>query len=111
MKYIDADRLKAEIEKRKQVHFDDYFIKKSGNPADYGASNALAQVISLIDSLKQEQENYENEKLSDFEAALFSAFSDAWQCYLNGEEVDVEQWAKEHSAELLEVAKLELQEK
>lgn len=55
MKYIDADRLRAEIEKRKQIHFDDYFIKKSGNPADYGASNALAQVLSLIDSLQQEQ--------------------------------------------------------
>lgn len=54
-KYIDAEKLKAEIERRKQVHFDDYFIKKSGNPADYGASNALAQVLSFIDSLQQEQ--------------------------------------------------------
>lgn len=54
MKYIDAEKLKAEIERRKQVHFDDYFIKKSGNPADYGASNALAQVLSFIDSLQQE---------------------------------------------------------
>ncbi len=57
MKYIDADRLKAEVEKAKQVHFDDYFIKKSGNPADYGASNALVQVLSLIDSLQQEQKS------------------------------------------------------
>lgn len=55
MKYIDADRLRAEIEKRKQIHFDDYFVKKSGNPADFGASNALAQVLSLITSLQQEQ--------------------------------------------------------
>jgi len=57
VKYIDADRLKAEVEKAKQVHFDDYFIKKSGNPADYGASNALVQVLSLIDSLQQEQKS------------------------------------------------------
>lgn len=55
MKYIDADRLRSEIEKRKQIHFNDYFVKKSGNPADYGASNALAQVLPLIDSLQQEQ--------------------------------------------------------
>ena len=54
MKYIDADSLRAEIEKRKQIHFDDYFVKKSGNAADYGASNALAQVLSLIDSFQQE---------------------------------------------------------
>jgi hypothetical protein len=57
MKYIDAEKLKAEIERRKQVHFDDYFIKKSGNSADYGASNALVQVLSLIASLQQEQES------------------------------------------------------
>ena len=57
MKYIDAEKLIAEIEKRKQVHFDDYFIKKSGNPADYGASNALAYVLTLINSLQQEQPN------------------------------------------------------
>ncbi|MBR1436155.1 MAG: hypothetical protein IJ584_13715 [Bacteroidales bacterium] len=57
MKYIDADRIRAEIEKRKQIHFDDCFIKNSKNPADYGASNALAQVLSLIDSLQQERED------------------------------------------------------
>ena len=54
-----------------------------------------------IELAKSESE----EELSDFEAALFSAFSDGWQQYLNGEEVDVAQWAKEHSAELLEAAK------
>lgn len=48
--------------------------------------------------------NESEEELSDFEAALFSAFSDGWQQYLHGEEVDVVQWAKEHSTELLEVA-------
>ena len=42
--------------------------------------------------------------LSDFEAALFSAFSDAWQTYLNGENVNVVEWAKEHAPELLRVA-------
>ena len=51
---------------------------------------------------KVEQEDVE---LTDFESALFSAFSDAWQEYLRGEEVNVAKWAKEHSAELLEVAR------
>ena len=49
-----------------------------------------------------------NKELSNFEGALFSAFSDAWQQYLLGEEVDVEQWTKEHSEELLEAAKEDL---
>lgn len=47
----------------------------------------------------------EDAELTDFESALFSAFSDAWQEYLSGKEVNVEKWAKEHSAELLEVAR------
>ena len=51
---------------------------------------------------KQSTEHQNEEELSDFEAALFSAFSDGWQQYLNGEEVDVAQWAREHSTELLE---------
>lgn len=49
--------------------------------------------------------NESEEELSDFEAALFSAFSDGWQQYLHGEEVDMAQWAREHSAELLGVAR------
>lgn len=56
--------------------------------------------LKEIELIKNESE----EELSDFEAALFSAFSDGWQQYLHGEEVDVAQWAKEHSAELLKAA-------
>ena len=47
----------------------------------------------------------EDAELTDFESALFSAFSDAWQEYLRGEEVNVAKWAREHSAELLEVVR------
>lgn len=54
-----------------------------------------------------EMDNEEIE-LSDFESELFSAFSDGWQQYLHGEEVDMAQWAKEHSAQLLNAAKQEL---
>lgn len=63
--------------------------------------NTEKKELEKIELAKSESE----EELSDFEAALFSAFSDGWQQYLHGEEVDVAQWAKEHSAELLEVAK------
>ena len=54
---------------------------------------------------KQSTEAQNEEELSDFEYALLSAFSDGWQQYLLGEGVDAAQWAKEHSAELLEAAK------
>ena len=59
---------------------------------------------------EQEPTEMDNEEieLSDFESELFSAFSDGWQQYLHGEEVDMAQWAKEHSAQLLNAAKLEL---
>lgn len=50
----------------------------------------------------------EEDELSCFESALFTAFSDAWQSYLLGEEVNVKRWAKEQSKELLEAAKEEL---
>ena len=50
----------------------------------------------------------EEDELSCFESALFTAFSDAWQSYLLGEDVNVKQWAKEQSKELLEAAKEEL---
>ena len=63
--------------------------------------DAERKELEKIELAKSESEK----ELSDFEAALFSAFSDGWQQYLHGEEVDVAQWAKEHSAELLEAAK------
>lgn len=81
-KYIDADRLRAEIEERKQIHFNDYFVKKSGNPADYGASNALAQVLPLIDSLQQEQP--ETKKMEGFIKGLCTAGANYQEGYFDG---------------------------
>lgn len=78
-KYIDADRLRAEIEERKQIHFNDYFVKKSGNPADYGASNALAQVLPLIDSLQQEQPDFQKaDKKEQFQIDWESEVEEYW---------------------------------
>lgn len=48
-------------------------------------------------------------ELTEFESVLFSAFSDAWQQYLLGEEVNVKQWVREHSTELLDLARKELE--
>lgn len=47
----------------------------------------------------------EQAELTGFESGLFSAFSDAWQQYLLGEKVNVVEWTKEHSAELLSLAR------
>ncbi len=49
---IDKDVLVAEIEKRKNIHFTDYHINNNGRPADYGACNALCQILSFIESLE-----------------------------------------------------------
>jgi len=47
----------------------------------------------------------EDPDLNEFEAELFTTFSDIWQSYLVGEEVNVAEVVKEHSPELLERAK------
>ena len=51
----DIEKIKAEIERRKKIHFEDYHIKGNNNPADYGACNALTQLLSFIESLEKEQ--------------------------------------------------------
>lgn len=56
----------------------------------------------------EEQNSSQDTELTGFESALFTAFSYAWQSYLRGEEVNVAQWAKENSAELLEAARFQL---
>lgn len=57
-----------------------------------------------IRSLQQEQNSIQDTELTGFESALFTAFSYAWQSYLRGEEVDVVQWVKDCSKDLLEAA-------
>ena len=64
-------------------------------------------------SKQDEQKHQEDDdiELTDFEADLFSAFSDGWQTYLFDKDgLNVAQWAKEHSSELLESAKRTLSE-
>ena len=72
---------------------------------DKGMKYIDADIKSLIDSVQQEQNSIQDAELTVFESALFTAFSYAWHSYLMGEEVNVAQWAKENSAELLEAAR------
>jgi len=90
--YIDANIHPATKEQR------DLLFQKM-KEAGY-VWNSEKKELKKMESTEHESE----EELSDFEAALFSAFSDGWQQYLNGKEIDFAQWAKEHSAELLEAA-------
>ena len=73
--------------------------------------NAMTDAGYIFDFEKKELKKIEqNMEFTDFESALFTAFSDAWQQYLHNEKVNVAQWVKEHSEELLEAVKEELKE-
>lgn len=53
MKYIDADRLKAEIEKR--MHICDGIFERDSDTYYQGKAVAYQETLSLFDSLQQEQ--------------------------------------------------------
>jgi len=60
-----------------------------------------------LKKIEQNSADCSEDELSCFESALFTAFSYAWQSYLLGG-IDIRQWTKEQSKELLEAAKEEL---
>ena len=60
MKLIDKNTLLAEIERRQKIHFNDYHIIGNNNPADYGACNALTQILDFIDTLEVKEVDLEN---------------------------------------------------
>ena len=64
-------KIKAEIERQKEIHFKDYHINKNGNSADYGACNALTQLLSFIDSLEEEPVSNDLEEFTKRESELF----------------------------------------
>ena len=53
MKYIDAEKLKAEIEKR--MHICDGIFERDSDTYYQGKAVAYQETLSLIDSLQQEQ--------------------------------------------------------
>ena len=66
-----------------------------------GYTNAINDMENKTGVMNSE---YSEDELTEFEYELFSAFSDGWQEYLHGDGLDVAEWAKKHSARLLEVA-------
>ena len=60
-KYISKSALVAEIERRQKIHFNDYHINGNNSPADYGACNALTQLLSFIDTLEVKEVDFEKE--------------------------------------------------
>ena len=64
-RYISKDDLVAEIEKRQKIHFNDYHINGNNSPADYGACNALTQILAFIDTLEVKEVDLD-EMLTEF---------------------------------------------
>jgi hypothetical protein len=60
--YIPKSALVAEIERRLKIHFNDYHINGNNSPADYGACNALTQILAFIDSLEVKEVDLEKIK-------------------------------------------------
>lgn len=65
MKLIDKDALVAEIERRQKIHFNDYHIDGNNSPADYGACNALTQILAFIDTLEVKEVDLEKERMEE----------------------------------------------
>jgi len=71
------------------------------------------QSNGMHDNYKDYQTQYDlffadEEELTEFESKLFSTFSEIWQDYLLGREIDVEKVIKENSKEFLDLARKEL---
>jgi hypothetical protein len=91
------------------------WLERQGENSSYEKVQPVSEILGRVyeaekqleqsEQGEQKLEQEEDVELTDFESALFSAFSDAWQEYLSGEEVNVAKWTREHSAELLEVAR------
>ena len=84
-------QIKAKVERRMREVHETSFNKE------------MRDLLSFLSTL-QEQPVEDKEELSDFESALFSAFSDMWQSYMRGEEVNVAEHVRRVSPELLKVA-------
>lgn len=62
MKLIDRDKVVAEIRRRQKIHFNDYHINGNNSPADYGACNALTQILDFIGTLEVKDDSLEKFK-------------------------------------------------
>ena len=57
MELIDKAALVAEVKRRQKIHFTDYHINGNNSPADYGACNALTQILDFINTLEVKEVN------------------------------------------------------
>ena len=73
MELIDKSPLVAEIERRQKIHFNDYHINGNNNPADYGACNALTQILDFINTLEVKEVNIAD--IDDYYDALMEEAS------------------------------------
>ena len=73
--YIKKSALVAEIERRQKIHFNDYHINGNNNPADYGACNALTQILDFINTLEVKEVNI-TEMADDYYDALMKEAAD-----------------------------------
>ena len=62
-KYIDSEKLKTIIEERKTQQ--DQWVERYHDSINQGISNELSEILSLIDSLQQEQPKVDLEKEID----------------------------------------------
>lgn len=86
--YIPKSALAAEIERRQKIHFNDYHINGNNSPADYGACNALTQILAFIDTLevKEAEEPVSIWHDSNEEQPNFASTVATWSPkYKNGE--------------------------
>ena len=57
MELIDKAAVVAEVKRRQKIHFNDYHINGNNNPADYGACNALTQILDFINTIEVKEVN------------------------------------------------------
>lgn len=84
MKYIDADRLKAEI--KRVIRFEELNFAAFGSSGQTLCTNTLEQVLKIIDSLQQEP----IEKDEDAEKLIVCDIMEATIARINKGKVDKE---------------------
>ena len=72
MELIDKNALVAEIERRQKIHFNDYHINGNNSPADYGACNALTQILAFINTLEVKEVDLDFQTFAKEMDAVFS---------------------------------------
>ena len=93
----------SDNEKRDVWEYVEKFKENYGHyPKD--ADEIGVVVSAMVNKKKPINSNKGSIELTDFESALFTTFSEIWQDYMLGKEINVAEVVKEHSEELLSIA-------